>query len=112
MVSKLKVYGQTTQRKAEAGLYHEGQRIMERSRELVPVDTGLLRSTGITKLPYVQPTIITVELNYGGAGLAPYAAVVHENLAARHPHGQAKYLEQPLNESVEGMAERLAREIR
>lgn len=48
---------------------------------------------------------LTAQLNermrkYQGAKVvvgysAPYAAAVHENLAAYHPHGQAKFLEQP-----------------
>lgn len=29
---------------------------------------------------------------------APYAIFVHENLEANHPHGQAKFLEQPARE--------------
>jgi hypothetical protein len=35
---------------------------------------------------------------------APYAVYVHENLEARHPIGQAKFLEQPAREYRKDMA--------
>jgi len=38
-----------------------------------------------------------------------YAIYVHENLQARHPVGQAKYLEQPLRENAKGIAEVIRR---
>lgn len=100
-------------------LYREGERIMEQSKRLVPVDTGALRSTGHTALPVRDGNKITVTLGYGGpAGAAfggrevGYAIYVHENLTARHKVGQAKYLEQPALEAVSGMATRIAAALR
>lgn len=34
----------------------------------------------------------------------PYAVIVHENLNARHPRGQAKFLEQPAREGRRDIA--------
>ena len=45
-------------------------------------------------------------MGYGGSA-APYALVVHENLFAYHPHGQAKYLEAPVNQRARYIGDRL-----
>jgi hypothetical protein len=81
--------------------YNEGLEIMAMSQPLVPVDAGALKSTGIVELPVEEDGLVIVRLGYGGVAGAPfnkevgYAVHVHENLTARHKHGQAKYLEQP-----------------
>jgi hypothetical protein len=107
----LAAYQGDTVRAAAGALYREGERIMTRSKqEFVPVDTGALRASGRTQPPEVTSTSITVVLSFGGAS-APYALVVHENLQAHHAVGQAKYLEQPINEAVAGMDARLAGDI-
>lgn len=54
----------------------------------VPVDRGVLRSTGRTTGP---DSAGTVRLSYGGAA-APYALVQHERLDLRHTVGEARYL--------------------
>lgn len=71
--------------------------------EVVPVDTGLLQSTGgiddVTD-DEVEPEVI---LGYGSND-AYYAVYVHEDLEARHAPGkQAKYLEGPFDENVDDM---------
>lgn len=43
---------------------------------------------------------------------APYAVYVHENLTARHPVGQAKYLEQPAREHADEIAAVIMRALR
>lgn len=37
---------------------------------------------------------MTIEVSYGGKS-APYAVYVHEDMTKFHPHGQAKFLEEP-----------------
>lgn len=54
-------------------LYTEGLTIMARSQPLVPVDSGLLRSTGRVDLVPAEGLGVAVLLSYGGEGLAPYA---------------------------------------
>lgn len=61
-------------------------------REYVPVDTGALKASGYSEDATTTDVSITLELGYS----QNYAAPVHENMAARHEVGQAKYLEIPL----------------
>lgn len=42
---------------------------------------------------------------------APYAIFVHENLAAHHAHGQAKYLEQPARQLQSDLAVNIQRDM-
>lgn len=39
---------------------------------------------------------------------APYALIVHENMEANHPHGQAKFLEQPARQMKDTLAHSIA----
>ena len=79
------------------------------SQSLVPVDTGDLRSSGAVSGVVKIDDVYQVAIGYG----KDYAAFVHEDLSANHPHGgQAKYLEQPLNSSGETLANKLARAIK
>jgi hypothetical protein len=69
--------------------------VMEESREhYVPIDTGLLKSTGIVTELKNTDDECTIRLSYGGP--ARYAAAVHER-QAHHPHGTWKYLSTPFN---------------
>jgi hypothetical protein len=89
-------------------LYAEANDIFNKSQAQVPVDTGALRSSGHVSLPVATPRSIEVTIGYGGAA-APYAYYVHENLEANHPKGgKAKYLEDPSNEAIGGILERVA----
>lgn len=60
-----------------AALWKEGERIMAKSKELVPVDMGTLRASGHVTLPTITPTGASVTLGYGGAA-SDYAVYVHE----------------------------------
>ena len=53
-------------------LYEEGQRIMGQSVQLVPVDTGNLRSTSHVDRPVIAGSRAEVELSYGKFGDADY----------------------------------------
>ena len=98
-VRRLKALGEDINKKVAPALFQEAEEIMGRSKELVPVDTGVLRSSGHVKRPEVDRNGVRVTLAYGGPAEA-YALIVHENLRARHPVGQAKFLEQPLLEAL------------
>ncbi len=95
-----------------AALTTEGNRIMNESVRLVPVRTGLLRSTAAVLAPVVTGTSVSVELRYGGFGLAPYASLVHYDISMYHPHGQSHYLDQPLFAAVAGFTGRIAGDLR
>lgn len=119
----LRALGERAKAELAAALYTEGEAIMGHSKPLVPVDTGALRSTGHVQPPKLEARTVRVTLGYGGpAGTdgvsaegagryVGYALKVHEDLAARHRTGQAKYLEQPAREASAGMAERLAKRL-
>ncbi len=73
-------------------LYQRANLIMTEAKRLTPVDTGALRASGHVDEPSVKGAEISVALGFN----TPYAIPVHENLTARHPVGQAKYLEEPM----------------
>jgi hypothetical protein len=93
-------------------LYAEATDIMAKSQPLVPIDTGLLRSTGVVETEGVPGAEAVVKLSYGGGGIAPYAIWVHENTAAHHPVGQSHFLSEVFYAATAGMQERLAQAIR
>lgn len=92
-------------------LYAEGNRIMGRSVTLVPVDTGLLRSTAHVERPVESGPEVSVTLSYGGNGTAPYAWIQEWNTEFNHPQGQSHYLQQAVFEAVPGFTQRLAAAI-
>lgn len=98
---------------APRALFEEGSRIMNLSHDLVPIDTGLLRSTGYVAQPVLDGQGATVELSYGARGMAPYAPIIEFDTAMNHPRGgQALYLSEPFFAAPAHMLERLATAIR
>jgi hypothetical protein len=88
-------------------LQQEAERILEESIPLVPVDTGLLVSSGM-----VEAQGDGADIRYGGHGLAFYAALVHEWVEQPHPNGgQHHYLSQPFLAATGDMAGRLAADM-
>ncbi len=96
--------------KGGEALLAEGHRVMDLSRPEVPVDRGWLRDSGQVTGPSARGNEVTVRLSYGDSRV-DYEVPVHERLDVNHPHGKAKYLEDPLKESESGMGDRLARRI-
>lgn len=89
-------------------LYAEANDIMLQSQELVPVDTGVLKTSGTVLPPTIMGNVVEVVLGYGGAASA-YALRQHEDLSYNHAEGkQAKYLEQPAREAMESLEQSLA----
>ena len=89
-----------------SGLSLEAEIIMAKSKDLVPVDTGALRSSGHVRKPRTVGDYLVVELGYGGVAVG-YAIPVHERLDVHHPVGQAKYLEIPFKAAQPGLATRV-----
>ena len=111
-------YGERGLRAFGRSLRGEGEQIMTRSkRDFVPVDQGILRSTGHVTGGSPRDTLgrfsgkTDVTLAYGGPA-APYAIVQHERLDFRHTVGEAKYLERPAMDAVPGMAQRVAQDVK
>lgn len=96
--------------KIDAALYAEAEIEMAESKRRVPVDTGVLRGSSFVEEPTTDGRTHSVVMGYGGAASA-YAVVVHEDMDAFHPVGEAKFLEGPLRESAPYLADRIARRI-
>lgn len=98
-------------RAVDRALRHEAEGIMRTSKhDFVPVDTGVLRSTGRVWVTGKAP-LAEVVLGYGGAAKA-YAVIQHENLHFHHTVGQAKYLITPVAMSVPALRRAIREEVR
>lgn len=84
---------------------------MTEAKKRTPVDTGVLRSSGFVQGPMIKDRGLEARLVFGGPA-AGYAAKVHEDLAARHRVGQAKYLESVVVEHKGSFASEIAARIR
>jgi len=98
---------------AARALRNEAQEAFAVSQDEVPVDTGALKASGRVRPEtgvYESGDEVYVEITYGGSA-TEYSIYVHENLGAFHPHGKAKYLEDPLTRQVNGISGRIADKI-
>jgi len=114
LFAQLKKYPGVAQLAVATGLFAEGTKILNDSKELVPVDTGTLRASGIVFPPSLNERgNLSVDIGYGGPA-APYALRVHENPNAGVGSGvgQWKYLEQPFRERSQGMNKRMLNRVR
>lgn len=95
-------------RAAKAEAYQFGEEVMADSKaNYVPVDTGLLRSSGFVQTED-RSNSFQIILGYGGAA-SGYAIHVHENLNSHHePPTQAKYLELPFRAAAPKFPQRIA----
>ena len=87
-----------------SALYSEAQTIREVSMQRTPVLTGALRASHAVRGPFFGADEVSVDIAVGGPA-APYAIFVHENLAAHHDVGQAKFLESALLEAKPTLAQ-------
>ncbi len=88
LVHKLKALRTKIPRKVAQGVVRAAQFLLEKSQEIVPVDTGELKESG-----HIETTKNSAAVVYE----AEHAVIVHEDLDARHePPTQAKYVEEPL----------------
>jgi len=91
----LKKHPELINRAIEVELFKQGNIIMTQAKELTPVDTGALRSSGFVEAAKRMGKRIVVTMGFGGTAQR-YALFVHEDLNARHnPPTQAKFLETP-----------------
>jgi hypothetical protein len=98
---------------AARALRSEAQEAFAVSQDEVPVDTGALKASGRVRPDsgvYNRGNEVYVELTYGGTAV-DYGVYVHENLEANHPHGKAKYLEDPMTRQVNGISGRIADKV-
>lgn len=95
---------------AAQGAWQELSLIMNASKEQVPADTGILRSSGAVLDPVVSDGLIEIEMGY----YTDYAWYVHEGFPKHkdgslpyHWVGKWKFLEDPLTYMSYGMGGRL-----
>jgi len=79
------------QRATQASVYKGALFLQRQVLPRIPIDTGTLRNSAFLDSNW-DPTAPMVRVGYG----ADYAIYVHENLKARHPVGEAKFLERAL----------------
>lgn len=105
--SKLRDLGKRYGDRVARGLKKAGLFLQREAQELCPVDTGNLKNGASTRSEGNGiDTVVTVGFQ------AAYAVFVHENKNARHPVGQAKFLERPAREKVGEMADIITAEAR
>lgn len=91
------------QQNAGVGLENAGKNILEYSNQLVPVDTGALRSSASVTKSFSNQSEVKTFIGYGDQQIAnpktgrltsEYAVEVHENLEAQYKKGKTpKFLE-------------------
>lgn len=82
------------------------------SQDLVPVDTGTLKSSGAVIGPVDEGATISTTIGYGGAA-SEYAVIVHEDLEAYHAEPtQAKFLEDAVTQQMQYMGRRISEQVR
>ena len=91
-------------------LYIETEIETKEAKRRTPVDKGPLRASVHTEGPIRQGRSVFTMIVAGGPA-APYAVIVHEDLVALHPVGQAKFIESVVMESRPHMAARIAKRI-
>ena len=98
---------------AARALRNEAQEAFAVSQDEVPVDTGALKASGRVRPEtgvFERGNEVSVELTYGGTA-TEYSIYVHENLESYHPHGKAKYLEDPMTRQINGISGRIADKV-
>ena len=80
------------------GAYDFLARVMAKSVELVPVDTGTLKDSAYISVSKSGRNAARIQIEAGYS--TDYAEVVHERVEIPHKIGQAKFLEQPWNEEA------------
>jgi len=110
-VRRLKALGGNITKEVAPTLFEEMEDVAGDSKEnFVPVRFGVLRDSIHATLPKVTGDSVSVSVVAGGPAEA-YALIVHENLRAHHPVGQAKYLEQPFLQAQPRIKQALLRAL-
>jgi hypothetical protein len=89
-------------------LREEAELTITDAKRQTPVDTGALRSSGFADS--VNDDGMAAVMQFGNSSV-DYALVVHEDLDARHPSGNAKYLENAMLSRQPGMEARLGAKL-
>ena len=90
------------------GLMKAGLFLQRESQKIVPIKTSFLKASANTRMEgHGAKSVVTVSYS------TEYAIYVHEDLEARHKPGKsAKFLEKPLHEKQNLMAEIIVEEVK
>ena len=97
--------------KVAAALYQEGLKVQADSMRRTPVDTGTLKASHETSLPSYRGDFLEVTISVGGAA-KKYAVPVHERLDVKHPNGEAKFLQNAVDERADSMLTSIGNALR
>ena len=113
LANALAAHGEAIDKAISQALYATGIEIRNKSGQLVPIDTGNLRSTRNVEFEDAgKGREKQVTISYGDTA-TPYAIVQHERLDYNHKAGrQAKYLEQPFLEATAFWPQPLIEKVR
>lgn len=88
-------------------LQQEAEHVLESSLPDVPIDTGLMVSSGM-----VETKPDGADIRFGGHGLAPYTIRQHEDVTLNHPNGGTHHwLSKALFAATGTMPQRLAADL-
>lgn len=114
--------GKKTIFQAAVALNAEHELIMTQAKELTPVETGALRSSGHVVSPVIKDDQVISQGGFGSATgvknsktgkTVSYALYVHERADAFHKAPTSwKFYERPLMDAVPTLDQRLAKRIR
>lgn len=103
--AKLLALGPKADQAMSVSVRQEAERIMERSKSQVPVDTGTLKGSAHVGIPHRVTNGVEVEFGYGGPA-ARYALYQHFG-SYRHTHGKAHFLDEPVKWARRGLTARV-----
>lgn len=96
---------------AHDGMVDATNQLLAMSNDLVPVDTGALRDSGVAAVAD-ELTVVHGEVAYGTTGTTDIEAIEqHERLDFAHPVGQAKFLEQPFYANANDLRDTMGKGI-
>jgi len=115
LLAHLQIEAKKITKKSAAALAKAGGEIIRVTTPKVPVDTGELRSRSFNEGPLLSGETYFQIVGYEKSDrqfVDQYAVKVHEDLAARHKVGQAKYLEAGLQETAGYLAKYIQKEMK
>ena len=106
MLANLRGLLQSVPKAQEGALYEFANIEMTEMKRRTPVRFGYLRNSGQVDKPEWNGDALQIKLGFGGPA-AEYAVYVHEDLEAFHAEGEAKFVENVLNESAPFFEQRI-----
>lgn len=104
LVSRMRSLARRAPKAAAKGLHRGALIVMNRSKRIVPVDTGRLRASGFIESPKYGTRGVSVRLGYG----TKYAVFVHEG--TKYMDGR-KFLSRAIQERQRAVVEQIVKAV-